>query len=472
MDYIKGRDRNQIQIMQSLDEMVDKNNVTRIIDVFVENLDLKALKFSKSVIKETGRPPYNPKDMLKLYIYGMENGITSSRKLERECGRNIELMWLINEIKPESSTICEFRKENSKPLVNMFRTFCRMLKDWDLIDGKVMALDGTKIRANNSKKNNFSLNKLERSIAYIVEKIAKYMEEIDRNDIEEAKIPKLNTEKVIQKIQDLKSRKERYNTLINTIESGEVKEVSTTDPDSRLMSNNNGVEVSYNVQAMVDSKNKLVAGISVINNSADAGQLGIIPKDVKENLEISEMTVLADKGYYKTEDFKKCEEENITTIVSKPKETNNINVEFQKKDFKFNPQTNTFTCPNNCILFPTKADKDGFRRYKNNRACKQCPIIHKCTTGKRKELCRHINADGAERNNERHDQNLDLYKQRQMLIEHPFGTIKRTMGIRQFQTRGITNVTGEVALIFTTYNLKRLKNLLGIDKVIAKMMEN
>ena len=467
MDYVKGKCRNQVQIMKSLDEYIKQNNVVRIIDAFVNSLDIKALEFKNSVLNTAGRPPYDPKDMLKLYIYGMENGITSSRKLERECCRNIELMWLVNEIEPENKTICNFRKDNSKPLVNTFKKFCHMLKDWGLIDGKIMALDGTKIRANNSKKNNFSIKKLNRSIAYIDEKIAKYMLDIDENDNNEESTQKLTAEMIQQKIIELRNRKDEYSTYIQKIEQGETNEISTIDTDARLMcAGNNGIDVSYNIQTMVDAKHKLIAGAKVINNAADAGQLGIVPNDIKTELQLTEMTVLADKGFYKTEDFKTCEEQGITTIVAKPNYTS------CKIGFKYDSEENIYICPAGNKLYPGKVDSLGFRRYKNRRVCTSCPHLVQCTKGKPKEICRHIHADSAERNDLRLHQNLELYKQRQMIVEHPFGTVKRTMGIRQFLTRGLTKVSGEVALIYITYNLKRLKNILNFDDLMRKIQDS
>lgn len=471
MHYVQGKDRNQLQIMRSLDECVGENNVVRVIDAFVDNLDVKALGFANSSLKNEGRPPYSPKDMLKLYIYGMENGITSSRKLEKECSRNMELMWLVSEIQPENKTICTFRKHNAKPLKEMFKSFCRMLKGWNMIDGKVMAIDGTKIRANNSKRNNYSLKKLERSLKYIDEKIAKYMTEIEQNDIDESSQKQFTKEQIQKKIIELNSRKAEYCGYKERIESGEATEISTTDPDARLMSvNNNGVEVSYNVQSVVDSTNKLIAGMDITSCAADAGQLGEVMPKVKAELELESITVLADKGYYKTDDFKTCEDNNITTVVAKQNEPKlKDGIAFSKKEFKYDEENDIYVCPAGNVLTSLKADEKGFKHYKNYKACTNCPHRAKCTTGTRKEVCRHAHASSAERNDKRLSENQVLYKQRQMLVEHPFGTIKRTMGIRQFATRGKESVAAEVALIFLCYNLKRLVNIFGIAPLIAKI---
>lgn len=440
MEHKSGSNREQIT-MSSLEELVEGKSAARFIDKFVNSADTSY--FEKAVVKSTGRPPYNPKDMLKLYIYGMENGIISSRKLERECKRNIELMWLLNKLTPESKTICNFRRDNKDNLVRFFREFCVTLVKAGHIDGKLMAIDGTKIRANNSKRNNFSAKKLDRHIDYINEKIALYLKDIENAD----------------KLAEYEDRKAKYKEFKDIIESGEVNEVSTTDPDARLMSaGNNGVDVSYNIQSVVDSKNKMICGMAVTTNAADFGQLGEVMPVVKEELGLEEVTVLADKGYYKTEDFYICEQNNITTIVAKNDDAErNI---FALEAFIYEQDEDVYYCPHGDKLYPGKADCAGFKEYKNNRACKNCPLKANCTKGIRRVIKRHIHKACAERNDLRLKNNQKLYKQRQMLVEHPFGTIKRTMGIRQFSTRRIAGVTAEVALIFLCYNLKRLRKIL------------
>jgi transposase len=438
MRHKTGVDRNQIQLMRSLEEMVDKDSAARQIDEFVENADTSY--FERAKVKATGRPPYDPKDLLKLYLYGLENGIFSSRKLERECKRNIELMWMLRELKPESKTICNFRKDNKTHLVRFFREFCLSLKNDGFIDGKLMAIDGTKIRANNGKRNNFSAKKLDRHIEYIDNKIAEYLDNIEKAD----------------KLEELQARKEKYLAYKDKIEADEVNEISVTDPDARLMSaSNNGVDVAYNVQSVVDGKYKLIAGMDITNNAADQGQLGEVMPKVKEALELDAITVLGDKGYYKTEDFKICEDNGISTIVAK-NEKPDLGI-YDIDEFTYDEENDVYICPCYAELFPGKTDADGYKEYKNNRACKVCPNKNFCTKGTRRVIKRHIHKASAERNDKRLIENRALYKQRQMLAEHPFGTIKRTMGIRQFATRGKASVKAETALIFTCYNLKRLR---------------
>ena len=440
MGHIIGKNRNQIEIV-SLDELVEAESPARQIDKLIDEADTSY--FEKSETKATGRPPYNPKDMLKLYVYGMDNGVVSSRKLDRECRRNVELMWLLKGLQPDDKTICNFRCENAEKLKTFFNEFCKTLAKAGYIDGKIVAIDGTKIRANNSRRNNYSAKKLERSIEHIDRKITEYMQELDKND----------------KVDELNERRAKYVKFKESIENGEVSEVSTTDPDSRLMrSSNGGADVSFNAQAAVDGKNKLVTGFDVINEPNDQGQLHKLAKKVKDNLDLKEMTVLGDKGYYDTEDIKDCHKDNIRTIVAVPGSKNpDRGLDFRKEDFHYDKEKDEYICPAGCVLKFVYEEERGIRRYRSYKACNKCPMKSRCCKGNRREITRHKYAEYAEQNDKDFAENQELYKLRQQLSEHPFGTIKRTMGIRQFLTRGLKSVTAEAALIFLVYNLKRLR---------------
>jgi len=438
MRHVVGKDRAQMEVL-CLEDMIEANSPARQIDKLIDEADTSY--FEKSASKDVGRRAYNPKDMLKLYVYGFENGVHSSRKLERECRRNIEVMWLMNGLRPDDKTICNFRKDNAENISRFFNEFCVTLAIAGYIDGKLVAIDGTKIRANNSKRNNFSKKKLKRHIEYIDNRLKEYLQEIEKND----------------RISGLEERKTKYEEYLEHIENGVVTEVSATDPDSRLMrQSNGGADVSYNIQTAVDGKNKLVAGIAVTNQPNDQGQLYDVAKAVKDNLTLEMMTVIADKGYYDTDDIKSCAENGITTYVAKP-EISEDERKYKKADFTYIPEEDVFICPAGRKLKGSNPDKTGYKRYRNGKACKNCPLKHNCISGTRKDLGRHQNAEYAEKNDKRLKESPEIYRQRQLLSEHPFGTVKRTMGIRQFLTRGLTNVTAEAALIFLTYNLKRLR---------------
>ena len=437
MGHVVGTSRNQIEIL-SLDEMVKADSPARQIDRLIDEANTSY--FEKSETKATGRRPFNPKDMLKLFVYGMDNGVQSSRKLERECKRNIEVMWLLNGLQPDDKTICNFRRENAENIARFFDEFCVTLAKAGYIDGKVVAIDGTKIRADNSKRNNFSAKKLDRHIEYINKKLAEYMRELDKND----------------RIAELEERKAKYEFFKERIESGKVTEVSTTDPDARLMKQgNDGVDVSYNIETAVDGKNKLVTGVMVTNEPNDQGQLSKLAKAVKENLGLKEMAVPVDKGFYDTEDIKECHGAGITTIIAKPDE----GIAFRKSDFQYEKEDDSYRCPAGQDLLFSTEDTNGIRRYENRKACRNCPRRACCTKGVRRVITRHKHAGHAEQNDRDLAANPMIYKLRQQLCEHPFGTVKRTMGIRQFLTRGLTNVTAEAALVFLAYNLKRLRKI-------------
>jgi hypothetical protein len=322
-----------------------------------------------------------------------------------------------------------------------FNEFAKRLYAEGYIGGKLLSVDGTKIRANNAKRKNFSVKKIDRHIDYIDQRLAEYMDEIDKND----------------RIEELNERKAKYKAFKERIENGEVTEVSETDPDSRLMmQGNNGIDVSYNVQAAVDSQHGLIAGIMVINEANDQGQLSKVVKSVKENLGLETVIAVGDKGYYDTEDFHECHEAGITTIVAKPKRRSEDREIFAKSDFQYDQEKDCFHCPAGAVLEFYNEDEKGVRRYRNCKACKNCRIRADCSKSKYRVICRHKYAESAARNDSDFVANPNIYKLRQLLSEHPFGTVKRTMGIRQFQTRGLRNVNAEAALIFLCYNLKRL----------------
>jgi len=421
--------------------MIDAESPAKQIDRFVKESDTSY--FAKSNPEATGSPPYDPKDILKLLIYGMDEGINSTRKLARACRKDVEVMWLLNELKPDSTTIRNFRRENAENITRFFNQHARQLCEEGLIDGKITSIDGSKVRANNSKRNNFSIKKLNRHIEYIDKKLTQYLSEVDKND----------------RIEELQERKDKYEGYKKQIESGEVTEVSTVDPDARLMrQGNGGADVSYNVQVAVDSKHKLIAGVLVTNEPNDQGQLSKVAKSVKENLDLEKMTVPADKGYYDTKDFKECHDANIETIVAKPDHKESQDGLYKKEDFHYDKEKDCYTCPAGKILNFSTEDRH-YRRYRNTKACRKCEQKSLCTRNNRRDICRHEHIEHAERNDRAFKENQDIYKLRQQLSEHPFGTMKRTMGIRQFQTRGLPNVKAEAALIFLCYNLKRLRTI-------------
>lgn len=468
MRYVEGKiDRDQVSFMPiSFDEMIVEENPVRVIDVFVEMLDIKALGCKYCETSTTGRMPYNPKDMLKLYVYGYFNGIRTSRKLEKECHRNIELMWLLNRLAPDFKTIADFRKDNKQAVIGVFREFSLFCNEIHLIGKEMIAIDGSKFRACNSRHKNFTKRKIEKMLAHYEQSAKKYLELLEHSDSNEDQDNKVNLTKIAEKLQNAKKRIEELSHL--QTEVAEKGEISITDPDARHMSvSNNGTDIAHNVQVAVDSKNHLVVAVDVTSNAADNGQLYPMAELVKQELSVDEITALADKGYYNGADLKSCEENGIKAIVSKQKFGNRTGDEdFAKDKFTYDAEKDRYICPMGYELI-RKSDKNAKRsRYRCNE-CNNCPNRSRCTTNaKGREVSPNEYQEYYDRADKLFADNLELYKQRQMIVEHPFGTIKRTLGFTYFLQRGHENVKCESYMHFFIYNLKRVINIMGITPLI------
>lgn len=478
MKYIEGIHRkSKISFPESIDDYITDDNPVRVIDAFVLSLNMNDLGFKNTTPPVHGRPGYNPADLLKLYIYGYMNKITSSRKLEIETSRNIELMWLLRRLQPDFKTIANFRKDNKEAIEKVFRQFISLCKEWDLFGMEVVAVDGSKVRACNAKKNNFSKKSLGRKIKYIDEKIQNYMTQIDENDDQETTNRNPDKKEINERIQQLKERKGIYEKYQQELQDGDENEISTTDSDARLMAvNNNGIDVCYNVQTAVDSKHYLIVDYNVINNPTDHGQLSEMSIRAKEIFEVETLKALADKGYYNGDDLLKCEQENIETYVSKQIFSNSTGErDFYSDRFKYDKENNMYICPAGqvikCIRKKPIDENTKELVYRNTKACSICEYKEKCTTSKRgRAITRDINQDLLDKVDERTNNNKALYKQRKMIVEHPFGTIKRWWGYSYFLTRGLKSVKTEASLTFLVYNMKRVINILGIREITSRLI--
>lgn len=477
MDYIQGADRHQITLFpESIDDYIKENNPVRIIDAYIERLDMKALGFCKAECPPVGRPPYNPKDLLKLYLYGYLNRIRTSRRLEHEAARNIEVIWLLKKLKPDFKTISDFRKNNKKALKNVFRDFTKICDGWSLFGKEMVAIDSTKFRASNSKKNNFSDKKLKRHLQRIDQKIEKYMQELDKGDTDESCDRKLNKEDIQKIIEELQSRKQTYEEYQEKLEENGQNEISTTDPDARLMTgNNNSVDVSYNVQTTVDSQHKIIADFKVTQNPNDLGELDNMALRAKRLFGGKEFEVVADKGYYKAQDLKKCVENGITPYVAKQTYSNGTgDKDFYSDKFTYNKEKNVYTCPAGKELYYSrkrtrKGNVIGYE-YTNYAACKDCDLKDRCTTSKKgRSICRHVVQDFLDTIDLQTELNKDKYQMRQTIVEHPFGTVKRGLDAYYFVTRGKFSVTAEMSLSYLAYNLKRVINILGVEEILRRL---
>lgn len=479
MSYIQGEDRNQnILFPQSLEELIDQDNPVRIIHEYVTQLDLKTLQFTHATDQQRGRPPYHPALLLKLYLYGYLNRIRSSRRLETETGRNVELMWLLQKLRPDFKTIADFRKNNKKALVQVFRDFTRLCSNWQLFGKELIAIDSSKFRACNSKKNNYSKKKLARHINSINEKITGYLSILDETDQMESSDRKPDAKEIKERIAQLKERKAKYQGYQDQLDKTNKNELSTTDPDARLMNSNHRVEVSYNVQTTVDAKHKLIADFKVTDKPNDQRQLAPMAMRAKKILDNQAFTVLADKGYYHVHDLVYCHNKKITAYVPKKVYANSTGDEsFFPDKFSYDPKEDCYYCPTGQRLSYDRSKKEYGKvvgdEYRNREACQNCPVKTRCSkNSKGRTVFRHKDQDildGIERETR---ENLKTYKLRQMIVEHPFGTIKRAWGASYLLTRRKRSVSAEIALSFLSYNLKRVINILGTEEMIRRLREN
>ncbi len=479
MQHIQGISRHQLQI-SSLEDKISTDNPVRFIEAFVNHIDFKKIGFQSKVLKTEGRPGFATAVFLKLYLYGYLNGVRSSRRLEKECFRNIELQWLLEDIRPNYHSIADFRKDNPKALKQLFKLFVSFLKNADLIAGETIAIDGTKSRAHNSKKANYNQKKIDKHKEYIDAKSQEYLDQLEQNDIQENPIAIKNIQ---QKIERLKQNKIKYELLEEQLKQSGEPQISTTDADARaLLVQGQVVEVSYNIQAAVDSKHNLVVATHTINRN-DKNALSTIAKEAKENLAIETYTALVDKGYHNGRELDACKQANITTIVAVPDQgksnENGTQPEYLVSQFTYNKATNTYTCPQGQTLATTgswhkktgRIEESGymFQKYRTS-ACKSCPVKDQCTSRKGgREIDRSQYADAVEENHQRYKANPQLYRKRQEINEHIFGTIKRKWGYNYTDLIGLEKVNGEHSLIMLVYNIKRSINILGVPELIAKL---
>lgn len=478
MEYIQPGNRQQFSF-SSLEDSIEQDNPVRFIEAFVEQLDLAQLSYVTTSLKSEGRPPFHPKVFLKLYLYGYLNGIRSSRRLEKESKRNIELQWLLGQLVPNYHSIADFRKVNSKALRNTFKLFVLFLKEADLIAGKTIAIDGTKVRAHNSKKNNYSPKKLERHLAYIEEKTNEYLAQLANNDAEENN---LVVSEVQKKLERLKKNKINYELLQEKLEQSGEPQISTTDADARaLLVQGQVVEVSYNMQAAVDDKHNLIVATHTINRN-DRNAMSAIAIEAKENIEAETLTALLDKGYHNGREIHTCKDHNINTICAQQEIVNSnehgTTEAYLVTQFTYNEAEDTYTCPEGKTLTTTgswhkKSRERDSHQYKKYRTpdCKTCPVKHLCT-GRQKggrEIERSEYAQAVAENAQRYKANKALYRKRQEINEHIFGTIKRKWGYNYTNLKGLEKVNGEHSLICLVYNMKRTINILGFEKLMEKL---
>jgi len=473
MNYIAGSSREEALLLpEVLDDYIGADNPVRFIEAFVAQLDLGKAGFTNAQLNETGRPPYDPGDLLRLYLYGYLNRVRSSRGLEREATRNLEVIWLLRKLRPDFKTIADFRRDNGQGVKQVCREFTLLCRKLELFGGELVAIDSTKIKAQNAKGRNYSAARVVALLKEVDKKVSSYLEELDRTDAEEANEAnpeRLSAAELKEKIAHLEKRKEELKTLAQAV--GEKGQVSLTDPDSRAMSMGRGSTIGYNVQAAVDAKHSLIVASEVTQTTSDLNALGTMALKAQEALGAENLSVVADKGYYNGKEVLLCDTIGVEAYVAKPlTSANTAQGLYGKESFKYDAPNNCYWCPaGQKLSYRFRTNELGRAiSYYQASACKSCPLKAKCTRNKQnRRITRAAFEEVQEKMAVRVRKNPQLMRRRKAIIEHCFGTIKRSFGYDYFLCRGKRNVTTEVKLTVLAYNLKRVCNLVGVPNLIA-----
>jgi transposase len=472
--FVEGTDRVQSTLFpECLEDWILEDNPVRVIDVFVDELDLAELGFGGVDPEVTGRPSYHPSVLLKLYIYGYLNRVQSSRRLERESGRNVEMMWLTGRLAPDHKTIADFRKDNGRAIRQVCARFVGLCRTMGLLTQASVAIDGSKFKAVNNRDKNFTRAKMDRRLAQIEESVARYLQQLDTADRQEpSEALKTKTSRLKEKIEKLKGEMQRLVGLQVRMLATPDQQISLTDPDARSMATSgrgSGV-VGYNVQVAVDTAHHLIVTHEVTNVGTDRSQLAPVAKEAKATLEATSLDVVADRGYFSSEQILACEEAGITVTLPKPM-TSNSKAEgrFGKQDFRYVAEEDAYICPAGERLthrFTTEENGLILRRFWTN-GCQSCAIKHSCTTSKERRITRWEHEHILEAVQRRLDEHPEKMRERRETVEHPFGTIKAWMGATHFLMKTLPRVAAEMALHVLAYNLTRVINIMGIQPLLA-----
>jgi transposase len=474
MTHISGHDRSQTLLLpEAIDDYVGSDNPVRFIDAFVDGLDLAAASFSGVEPKATGRPSYAPADLLKLYIYGYLNRVRSSRRLEAETHRNIEVIWLLRHLKPDFKTIADFRRDNRNAFRHVFRQFVLLCRQLDLFGRELLAVDGTRIKAVNNKDRNFTRASLTQFIKAADAKLEDYLCRLDKGDASESGTGGSRVKNLVEKIAAMRERRARYKDILAELDQTRENQISLTDPDSRAMAAHTHVAVGYNVQIAVDAKHKLIVEQQVTNQVVDMGLLAQTAEPAKGVLGVERIAVVADRGYFKVEEVEACEKAGIEAYVPRPQRGPSVRAGlFRKDEFRYDPTSDSFLCPAGQRLHPYSFSlMRGLKKinYCNRQACRDCTIRTQCTGNQFRYVSRLENEAVLDRMQARIAQRPDILDQRREIVEHPFGTIKQWMNQGAFLMRGLEKVRAEFSLTALAYNLRRVVNIVGLSKLIAAL---
>ena len=474
--FVEGTDRSQSTLLpECLDDWVDESNPVRAVDAFVDALNLEKLGFDGVVPEATGRPSYHPAALLKLYIYGYLNRIQSSRRLEREAGRNLEVIWLIKRLTPDDKTIADFRKNNGPAIKKVCAQFVDLCRDMGLLMKASVAIDGSKFKAVNNRDKNFTKGKVERRRLQLEESVARYLAQLDTADLQdpsEALVAKtVHLKEKLAKIAREMQRLEAYEKLMLASPDSQI---SLTDPDSRSMATSgrgSGV-VGYNVQVAVDTEHHLIIAHEVTNSGSDRAQLANMATQAKAVLGVDKLEAVADRGYYSGEEIKACDDAGIAVTLPKPATSGmEAKGQFGKHDFAYLAEQDVYRCPAGQLLAYWLTTVDGertIRRY-TTKACGSCQLKARCTKAKYRVISRWEHEHVMEAAQRRLDENPQAMRQRRETVEHPFGTLKMRMGATHFLMKRLPKVATEMALSVLGYNLTRVMNIMGVGALVAAM---
>lgn len=472
MPHIAGHDRSQILLLpETLDDYVGPDNPVRFIEAFVDGLDLAAAGFVRVDAKQTGRPGYAPADLLKLYIYGYLNRVRSSRRLEAETHRNVEVIWLLRHLKPDFKTIADFRRDNRHAFRPVFRQFVLLCRQLDLFGRELLAVDGTRIKAVNNKDRNFTRASLATFLKLADARLDDSLQRLDTSDAAEHAAGGSQVKDLAEKIAAIRERRTRCQAMLAELDRTGEDQISLTDPDSRAMAAHTHVAVGYNVQVAVDSKHKLIVEQQVTNQVVDMGLLTPTAEPAKEVLGVEQIAVVADRGYFKIEDIEACEKAGMQPYVPRPQRGPSVRAGlFRKDEFRYDPESNTLLCPAGQRLPPYSSSLlRGIKKinYANKLACRECPIRARCTRNSFRAVSRLENEAVLDRMQDRLARRPGVLDQRREMVEHPFGTIKQWMNQGAFLMRGLEKVRGEFSLMALTYNLRRVLNIVSFPELMG-----
>jgi len=478
--FIEGVARDQVTLLpESLEDYVGEDNPVRVVDAFVEMLDLGELGFDVEP-EVTGRPGYHPSLMLRIYLYGYLNQVQSSRRLERECRRNLELIWLTGRLRPDFKTIADFRKDNGPAIQKVCRQFVALCRNIKLLDSDIIAIDGSRFKAVNSKAKSYTRGKLKQKLGEIDKAIERYLMELDRADEAMVKtgsnVPTSQITRVNRKLAHLQKEAERYRSIEERMDATGETQVSLSDPDAKSMTTTPRMPkvVGYNVQTAVEAKHHLIVAHEVTTLGYDRDALASMAIAARESMEADQMEVIADKGYFKSEEILACETAGITATVSKPLTSGAAaRGRFDRADFAYDTDKDVYVCPaGEHLIYRSTTEQDGkMQRLYYSSFCKNCAIKDKCTPSKERRIRRWEHEAVLERMQQRIDNDPSKLALRSMTVEHPYGTIKAWMGNTHFKMRRLKNVATEMALHVLAYNMTRVMNIIGIPALISAIRE-